>query len=232
MLNVKQFRYSIDNLAYVVYGKTEAIAVDPGASEAIFDFITHNNLFLKAIYNTHNHFDHLIGNDHLRDLSGISSTNPPPGGTRIEIGEEVLSIIKTPGHTKDSICIYSEDRFILTGDTLFIANVGNCNDSDMEIFHQSLQKLLSLPDRVVVYPGHDYTDRSIRRAREISPENSSIDEFIENYDHHLIVSTIGHERRINPYLRTDEEDIIRHLSQKGCDVSSPLSRFASFLHLY
>ncbi len=234
MLKVKQFRYHSDNLGYLVYGLVEAIAIDPGAPEIIFEFIKDENLFLKKIYNTHNHFDHLMGNEKLEELSGMTSVknNELPTNDRIEIGDDFLSIIHTPGHTKDSICFYYKDKFIITGDTLFIANVGNCPDKDAEIFLDGLNKIQSLPDNVEIYPGHDYTERSLKRAMVIEPSNMDILEFQKSYSRSKIVSSIGTEKKINTYLRTDKDEVVKHLLAKGMDISSPLARFKSFLKLY
>ena len=234
MLKIKQFRYSSDNLGYIVFGKIEAIAIDPGAPELMFEFVRQKNLFLKKIYNTHNHFDHLLGNEKLNQLSGIAPEkyHDLPKDNKIQIGEDFLTIIYTPGHTKDSISFYYEDEFVITGDTLFIANVGNCPDNDAEIFRESLNKLQSLPDKVAVYPGHDYTDRSLKRAVGIEPSNKDIIEFQNAYNYSNVISSIGTEKKINTYLRTNEKEVMNHISDKGIDISSSLARFKSFLHLY
>ena len=98
-------------------------------------------------------------------------------------------------------------------------------------FRESLIRLLSLPDKTVVYPGHDYTERSIRRAMEIESGNDNIIRFWQSYNPPPIVSNIGDEKRINPYLRTDEPAIIAYLTENGKDVETSFSRFQSFLEI-
>jgi glyoxylase-like metal-dependent hydrolase (beta-lactamase superfamily II) len=55
----------------------------------------------------------------------------------------------------------------------------------------------------VVYPGHDYTARSLKRAKEIEPGNPDLEKFLGSYHPPPVASTLGDEKRINPYLRTD-----------------------------
>lgn len=64
-MKVKQFRYSIDNLGYLVYGLKSAMAVDGGAVGEILDFVRIHNLHLKYVTNTHSHMDHTVGNQGL-----------------------------------------------------------------------------------------------------------------------------------------------------------------------
>ena len=60
-MKIKQFRYSSDNLAYLVYGDKSAMAIDGGAAEEILSFVETNNLTLKYVTNTHSHMDHTPG---------------------------------------------------------------------------------------------------------------------------------------------------------------------------
>ena len=84
-------------------------------------------------------------------------------------------VLHTPGHTEDSICLYVGDA-VFTGDTLFVGKIGGTDfGAQARAEYESLhQKLLVLPDTTRVFPGHHYGT---------APE-----------------STIGHERRTNPFL--------------------------------
>ena len=62
MLKVKQFRYGADNLGYLIYGATGAMAVDGGAADAILSYLDQHQLSLLYVANTHNHQDHTSGN--------------------------------------------------------------------------------------------------------------------------------------------------------------------------
>jgi len=65
MLNVEQLRYGNDNFSYLIYGKRQALAIDAGAWEEILSILESNNLKVAIATNTHQHFDHTSGNDHL-----------------------------------------------------------------------------------------------------------------------------------------------------------------------
>ena len=99
-------------------------------------------------------------------------------GSALELGELTLRIIWTPGHTHDGICILVED-VLITGDTLFVGKVGGTGfGDDARAEYDSLhRKILTLPDHIRVFPGHDYGVR---------PE-----------------STIGDEKKENPFLLRD-----------------------------
>lgn len=230
MLEVYQYRYSSDNLGYIVYSSSEAVAIDPGDLGSVKGFLDKKGLKLVGILNTHGHFDHTMGNGAL-EKAYLLKTKSVRDGEKIKIGNSSLEVIATPGHTEDSVS-FKGDGFVITGDTLFIANVGNCSHSLMKAFRNSLDKLLSLPDKTTVYPGHDYTQRSVKRAMGIEPENKNIKKFWDCFSSSSVHSTIGTEKSINPYLRADNPVIKAHLEANGKNVSSSFECFKSFLELY
>jgi len=96
-------------------------------------------------------------------------------GNRIEIGQTVLTVLHTPGHTMGGICIYTPGH-VFTGDTLFVGAIGRTDmgGGSYYLLLQSIRdKLYTLPDDTVVWPGHDYgstKSSTIRRERETNPE--------------------------------------------------------------
>jgi glyoxylase-like metal-dependent hydrolase (beta-lactamase superfamily II) len=80
-------------------------------------------------------------------------------GNQLKVGNIVLSFLLTPGHTTGGICIIVDGKVLLTGDTLFI---GDCGRTDLpggslkEMFRTLQEKIMTLPDDLIVYPGHDY----------------------------------------------------------------------------
>ena len=230
MINIKQLRYSKDNLAYILYMGREAAAIDPGCPDEIIDFLKGNNLTLTMILNTHSHYDHTLGNKYLEEKTGLILTEYEYLNN-LKVGGYDLDVIHTSGHTADSVCFKTDD-FIVTGDTLFIANVGNCQDSLITIFKDSLKKLLVLPNHLAVYPGHDYTERSLKRAGQIESGNKKITEFNKKYNPPPVFSTIGDEKNINPYLRTNTVEIIKHLNDRGKNTDTDIECFKSFMELY
>jgi hydroxyacylglutathione hydrolase len=181
----------------------EGIIIDPGSEpEVILDNVKDMGLKIKTIVLTHGHWDHTdaLGSDkkatgavvaihpgdagRLKDMterSGWGSPNrlplPAPDmllkdGDTVGIDDISFSVIHTPGHSPGSICLYGHG-IIFTGDTLFNGGIGRFDfpggnyDQEMASLHD---KLMTLPDEIVVYPGH-------------GPE-----------------STIGTERKYNPFL--------------------------------
>ncbi len=227
MLEVKQFPYGKDNLGYLVHGEKEAAAIDPGEAGPILNYLRKNGLVLREIRNTHSHGDHTGGNRSLAAATGAAVIGPGEAGS-FELEGEGIEVIPTPGHTADSVAFFGPG-WLISGDTIFIANAGNCPPERLEIFRQSLDRLLDLPEETVVYPGHDYTARSLRRAEEINPGNPDLEKFRKSYNPPPVASTIGDEKRINPYLRTDCPAVIAYLERAGKPAATSAERFRSFM---
>jgi hydroxyacylglutathione hydrolase len=232
MLNVEQFRYDADNFGYLIYGRREAIAVDGGARREILDFMQAAGLSLTIVTNTHGHFDHTCGNEEL-----LSSTktkffgfNELADNKEILIDGEKVSVYRTPGHTADSVCFLAGNALI-SGDTLFNGTIGNCFTGDLKSFYLSIKRLMTLPDETVIYAGHDYIRDSLAFARRLEPGNKDIDAFLNFYDPHNVCSTMADERRINPYLRFNEDPIIKILEKRGLPRATEWERWTSLMSI-
>jgi hydroxyacylglutathione hydrolase len=229
MLNIEQFRYG-DNLAYLIFGQTEAMAIDGGAWQEILAFLETHNLTLKFVTNTHQHYDHTSGNDHLlrktkaKDLSSSTLTD----NQEIIIDGEAVVVYRTPGHTNDSICFHT-GHILVTGDTLFNATIGNCFSGDQKSFYLSIKRLMALPDETKIYAGHDYIRDSLVFARHLEPDNKEIDRFWNSYDPDFVYSTLSEERKINPYLRFNEEPIINLLKATKLPYATEWERWTSLM---
>ena len=177
---IEQIRVGVDNFSYVIFCPVQkkAAIVDPGfdATTAL-QVIESNDLLLDDIILTHYHSDHTAEAKHLKQLhpaaqivaskeDGKQLLIPPDvvvsDGSQLMLGTIVLSFLLTPGHTKGGICIIVDTKAILTGDTLFI---GDCGRTDLQggsledMFHTLQEKILPLPDDLLVYPGHDYGEK-------------------------------------------------------------------------
>jgi hydroxyacylglutathione hydrolase len=190
-----------------------AVVVDPQRDiERYLEFAAAHKLQIKHVILTHLHADFIAGHLELRDRAGATiylgakaqaeyRFTPLADGSVVEFGRVRLKGLETPGHTPESISIlvYDLDRggiepyAVLTGDTLFIGDVGRpdlraslgWSATDLGgLLYDSLQsKLLPLPDASLVYPAHGAGSLC---GRAISKET---------------VSTIGDQRRLNYALQ-------------------------------
>ena len=180
MASIEQIKVGFDNFSYIVFCPIikKAAIVDPGydASKTL-GFITVKNLELEYIINTHYHIDHSGETKRVKNLyplakivaSKIDKTKPGmkveidvSDGDRLKLGEVSLDFILTPGHTPDGICIIVDNESLITGDTLFIGDCGRTDLSggDLVQMYRTLnEKIMFLPDHLIVYPGHDYGDK-------------------------------------------------------------------------
>jgi hydroxyacylglutathione hydrolase len=232
MLNIEQFRYGSDNFAYLIHGNTQAMAIDGGAWKEILSFLKNNNLSLEWVTNTHSHYDHTPGNDHLLKATHAKFLNSAilPDNYKIMIDGETVLTYRTPGHTDDSVCFHSGNNLI-TGDTLFNATVGNCFSGNQKGFYQSIKRLMALPDDTKIYAGHDYIRDSIAFARHLEPGNKDIDRFWNSYCRDHVYSTLLDERQINPYLRFNEEAIINILQKNNLPLATEEERWESLMRI-
>lgn len=142
---------------------------------------------LDAIIDTHTHADHRTASWELHDITGapviMHRRAPAPhvdihteDGATISVGSVRLRVFYTPGHTPDSISLYTSDR-VFTGDTLMIHGTGRSDFAGGdagEQYEAITHKLFSLPDETIVFPAHDYRGHT--------------------------QSTIGEEKRTNPRI--------------------------------
>ncbi len=161
-------------LSYVIASNGEAVVVDASLSLDVYEQILEQyDLTLKYVIETHIHADHLSRSKQLAEKSKVPLYLPVPNKVTFEfksiddaatfhVGDIIIKAIQTPGHTLESTSFLVDDKVLLTGDTLFTNGVGrpDLKSSAEEAFqkskllYQSLQKLLSLKDDIIVLPAH------------------------------------------------------------------------------
>ncbi len=187
MLRIKTFQGGFDrNLSYIVYDtKTkDATIIDISINpRTLLKFILKNKLKLDYAIIMHSHFDHLSGynfykTNKIKLLAHESFKNEVDQRLKdqeeIKLGNYALKVIHTPGHIYDSICILINNK-LFTSDTLFIVGCGRCDlsGSDIKAMYNSLyNKLLKLPEKTVIYPGHNYGNKLTATLKELKQTNS------------------------------------------------------------
>jgi len=221
----KQFYLAcLAHASYLIGSEGEAVVVDPqrDVDQYVAD-AEEQALKIKYVIETHLHADFVSGHRELAERTGAEivigakaeATFPHRGvrdGDEITIGKIVLRIMETPGHTPESICVVvidprvsGEPQKVLTGDTLFIGDVGRPDLAGgkgytprmmAEMMYDTLhQKLLKLPDEVEVYPAHGAGSMC---GRNMSKETSS---------------TIGEQKKTNYALKPmAKDDFVRMMT--------------------
>ena len=141
---------------YLLIDDGEAVIVDPGdEAPRIIGEVVKTGARVKSIVNTHDHFDHTGANADLERAFGLKITKLKDGEV-LAAGGSKLKIVRTPGHTPESVCLFG-DGFVISGDTLFEDGFGrtDLDGGSNEKMAASLKKLDKLiPEGVTVYPGH------------------------------------------------------------------------------
>ncbi len=233
MLNVEQFRYGTDNLAYLIHGEKHALAIDGGAWKEILSFLKIKKLVLTSVTNTHSHYDHTSGNDHLIKATSADFLNSAilPDNHKIIIEGKTILLYRTPGHTDDSVCFHT-NNILITGDTLFNGTIGNCFSGNLKNFYLSIKRLMDLPDETIIHAGHDYIIDSLAFSRRLEPNNKNIEVFRNSHSSiPIIYSTLAEERKINPYLRFNEEAIMNIIKEKNLPSATEWERWNSLMSI-
>ncbi len=179
----------MQNFAYLLEDERsgEAMAVDSGwETQPIVTIATREGMRVKYVCATHGHYDHVKTLGKLASELGASTVAfegseveakvSLRGGETLNLGEHGVKAIHTPGHTEDSVCFYDGSN-LFTGDTLFIEAWGRTDlpgGSDAKLFSTLHEVIMSLPERTVVYPGHDYGSVPFRTLGEESQKNPAL----------------------------------------------------------
>lgn len=189
MLSVTPIPAFEDNYIWLLIDDDGATAVvDPGDAKAVEKMLDREGLNLDYILNTHHHWDHTGGNAALKRRYGCTIIGPAadahriPGmdkgvreGDTVSVGNARARVIETPGHTTGHICLwFEEDNALFCGDTLFSMGTGRLFEGTPEIMWASLRKIESLPDDVMVYCAHEYTEENGAFCLTVDPGNPDL----------------------------------------------------------
>lgn len=182
-MEIKKFKGGYDkNITYILHNQEKAIILDPAIkAQKILNYLKNNNLKPKLVICLHGHPDHTKQlNKYKKENIPIAAHKTTKINTdkklenqqKIQLGKNTLKIIHTPGHSKDSICLKTKNK-LFTSDTLFVGTTGRTDlpDSQPQKMKESLQKIKELPDKTIIYPGHDYGKKETTTIKEQKQEN-------------------------------------------------------------
>jgi hydroxyacylglutathione hydrolase len=233
-----------DNYIWTIRDAGRAAVVDPGEARPVLDFLRREKLELVAILNTHHHADHVGGNAELLSHYKVPVYGPhdariPEVTQRLADGERMtlphfgveFEVMEIPAHTRSHIAFYGAGM-LFSGDTLFAAGCGRLFEGTPQQMHESLSKLMRVPDNTRVYCGHEYTLANIRFAKAADPGNAALEALeiraqkLRAQDLPTLPSDIGQEKATNPFVRCTEPAVIASASQY---VGKPLKEAVSVL---
>ncbi len=223
-----------DNYTYLaICDETGAAAIiDAPEADPVIARVEATGAEVRLILSTHHHFDHSAANPQLAECyrvpvyGHVSDAERLPGfthgideGDKIEIGNQSARVLFIPSHTSGHVAyVFDEAGAVLTGDMLFAAGCGRLFEGTAEMMFDALcHKLAALPDDVLVYCGHEYTEGNLKFALTVEPDNEAIRQRYARVreiranaapDWHdatpaemTIPSSIGEEKATNPFMR-------------------------------
>ena len=222
-----------DNYVWTLVNGGNAAVVDPGDAAPVLDYLRAHQLTLTAILNTHHHADHVGGNEELlrhyrvpvygpfdeRIASVSKRVRESDRFTLDGIGIE-LSVLEIPAHTRSHIAFHGAG-LLFSGDTLFACGCGRLFEGTPRQMYDSLAKLTALPDRTLIYCGHEYTLSNIRFARAAEPGNPLLAGWEEEAaaqrerGEPTLPSTIAREKAANPFVRCNQPGVIASASKRA-----------------
>ncbi|MFW9811847.1 MAG: rhodanese-like domain-containing protein [Candidatus Thorarchaeota archaeon] len=218
------------SLSYFVVSRDEAVVIDPRRDVEVYTRLAERSeVAITHILETHRNEDYVIGSLELHStfpeskIAHSKATSFKYGNINLDdqdtitVGDMLITCLNTPGHTDDSMCYVVADRSVstdpivaFTGDTLFVNSVGRTDlvdikkheDMSRKMYHSLHERLLKLPDGVVIRPGHG--------SGSVCGGDIGSREF----------STIGFERKHNIWLSMEEDEFIQRKVKQRLTTAS------------
>lgn len=228
-----------DNYSYLIYESESrlGVVVDGVDASKVAGEVQRHQVKLEYILTTHKHADHAGGN---AELHVLFPQVPIVGGLGEEadavnqevkhdevlyVGNMTIRVFSTPCHTSGHVLYLiekSNEKALLTGDTLFVGGCGRFFEGTAAQMHEALNTTVaSLPESTKVYCGHDYTVNNLLFAASVEPDNTDITAKLEwarmqnKQGLATVPSTIGEEKRTNPFMRVTLPHVEQYTKTKG-----------------
>jgi hydroxyacylglutathione hydrolase len=238
-----------DNYIWMMRVGSRAWVVDPGQAEPVTHALKTQGLALEGILITHHHGDHTGGVSALRRATGAAVHGPAGedlpepclrhrSGDTVQVMGTPFTVMEVPGHTAGHIAFFGQPKqqapLVFCGDTLFSAGCGRLFEGTAAQMHASLSALAALPNDTRVCCAHEYTLSNLAFAATVEPDNTDITQHAAQCrawrqdQLPTLPSTLGLEKRINPFLRVDLPSV--QAAAMGYDAgtsANPVSVFST-----
>jgi hydroxyacylglutathione hydrolase len=238
-----------DNYIWMLHDGRHALVVDPGEPAPVERALDAHRLALAGILVTHHHADHVGGLAALRSrLQGPvygparedipQPCTPLNGGDHVELMGCRFEVIDVPGHTAGHIAYFhtpahGDAPILFCGDTLFSGGCGRLFEGTPAQMHGSLSALAALPGNTRVCCAHEYTLSNLKFANTVEPLNLDLRSYTATCEalraegHYTLPSSIDVERRINPFMRCAQPDVVKAALAHGASSSSEVEVLAT-----
>ncbi len=233
-----------DNYVFLLHDSVTGTAavVDPAVAEPVLKRLEQLQAKLVAILNTHHHGDHVGGNTTLLQhfpqaqvYGGRQDQGRIPGqtvalnaGDSFTFADQTAHILFVPGHTRAHIAyFFPKSGDLFCGDTLFAGGCGRLFEGTPAQMVNSLTQLRDLPDTTQVWCAHEYTEKNLKFAVTVDPNNPVLQQRLIDVQQArkqglaTVPSQIGLEKQTNPFLRWDQPAL-----QTSAQHENPVRVFA------
>lgn len=231
-----------DNYGFLLHDPDtgETVTIDTPEASRILAEAEAKGWRITQIWNTHWHADHAGGNAEIVAKTGARVFGPQEvdrigaspdrvlhEGDTVKLGGVTAQVHETPGHTLGHIVYHlPEQKIAFVGDTLFALGCGRLFEGTPQQMWTSLGKLRALPDDTTVYCAHEYTEANAKFALSIDTANSALIAYAEDITakrsrgEPTVPTTIGLEKRANPFLRADDPTLQKFVGHSGDAVAT------------
>ncbi len=231
-----------DNYGFLLHepDSGETACIDTPEADRILAEAEGKGWKITQIWNTHWHPDHAGGNAAIKAATGCRIVGPKGEaakiptlerqlveGDTVKLGSVTARVLDTPGHTAGHIAYHLPDHGIaFVGDTLFALGCGRLFEGTAQQMWTSLGKLRILPDDTKVYCAHEYTQANAAFALSVDPENRDLQIYADEVAQKrstgrpTVPTTIGKEKRANPFLRADDPKLQAFVGHAGDAVAT------------
>jgi hydroxyacylglutathione hydrolase len=231
-----------DNYGFLLHDPDsgETACIDTPEADRILAEAEGKGWKITQIWNTHWHPDHAGGNAAIKAATGCTIVGPRGEaakiptldrqlveGDTVKLGAVKANVLETPGHTAGHIVYHlPEHRIAFVGDTLFALGCGRLFEGTAQQMWTSLGKLRALPDDTTIYCAHEYTAANAAFALSVDPGNRDLQLYADEVSvkrsagRPTVPTSIGKEKRANPFLRADDPKLQTFVGHPGDAVAT------------